>query len=179
MGIVAGMSNVWIDHLLAILMNALLAFPSLLFALMILTLVGGRGEGLILATGFAQIVPFARITRSAVLSVQSMGYVEAAYASGASKLYVILHSTLPNIYPTLLTYAGVTFSYCLLNSAALSFLGLGGQPGIPDWGVMLAEGRMTFRDAPWTALAPGLAVTTIIWTINGLTGYKVGASQPK
>jgi peptide/nickel transport system permease protein len=172
LGILAGVSGNWVDQSLSILMNALLAFPSIVFALIILTLMGSGELPLILATGFAQIVTFARVGRAAVISVRGMLYVEAAYAAGATRLYTILHTILPNIYPSLLTYAGVTFSYCLLNSAALSFLGLGGQPGIPDWGVMLAEGRSAFRPAPWIAVAPGIAISLTIWLVNSLTRYR-------
>jgi ABC-type dipeptide/oligopeptide/nickel transport system permease subunit len=84
----------------------------------------------------------------------------------------VRYAILPNISPVLLTYAGVTFSYCLLNSAALSFLGLGGQPGIPDWGVMLADGRMAVRAAPWISIAPGLAISILVWLVNSLTDYR-------
>jgi peptide/nickel transport system permease protein len=172
MGIASGMSGGWFDDALSVVTNALLAFPSLLAALIVLTLMGGSAISLAVATGFAQIAPCARISRAAVLGIRSMGYVEAARASGASRFYIVRYAIFPNIYPTLFTYAGVTFSYCLLNSAALSFLGLGGQPGIPDWGVMLAEGRMALRAAPWVGIAPGLAISITVWLVNSLTDYK-------
>src|SRR5262249_19293075 len=121
---------------------------------------------LALATGLIQIAPFARVTRAAVSSVYATGYVEAARGLGASLSRVLLRHVLPNILSTLLAYTAVIFAYAILNSAALSFLGLGGEPGIPDWGVMLYEGRQAFRIAPWIGAAPGLAITLTVILLN-------------
>lgn len=147
-------------------LNALLAFPSLIFALIALTVLGSAVEALILAVGIAQIAPTVRVVRGAAVAAYQEGYVESARALGASPSRIVFMHILPNIAPTLLAYTGVIFSYSLLNSAALSFLGLGGQPGVPDWGVMLAEGRQAFRSAPWVALAPGAAITASIMIVN-------------
>jgi ABC-type dipeptide/oligopeptide/nickel transport system permease subunit len=154
------------DHLIVILINAVLAFPGLLLALLIMTLLGQGAFPLALATGITQIAPCARITRAAVISVRSLGYIDAARALGATRLRMIYVHILPNIFTTILAYAGVMFAYALLNSAALSFLGLGGEPGTPDWGVMLYEGRQAFRAAPWIAAAPGLALTLTVILVN-------------
>jgi ABC-type dipeptide/oligopeptide/nickel transport system permease subunit len=75
---------------------------------------------------------------------------------------------LPNIAMTMLAYTGVVFSYSILNGAALTFLGLGGEPGTPDWGVMLAEGRTAFRVAPWIGLVPGVLISATVWAVNRL-----------
>jgi peptide/nickel transport system permease protein len=99
----------------------------------------------------------------------SLGYVESAYSLGAWQVWVIIRHVLPNVLVTVLAYAGVIFAYAILNSAALSFLGLGGEPGIPDWGVMLAEGRQAFRAAPWVAAVPGFAITLIVVAMNRAT----------
>ncbi len=154
------------DRLVALLINAALAFPGLLLALLVITLLGQGALPLALATGIPQIAPCARVTRAALLAVRSQGYVEAAEALGASRIRVIARHLFPNILTTVLAYAGVIFAYAILNSAALSFLGLGGEPGIPDWGVMLYEGRQAFRSAPWIAAAPGLAVTITVILVN-------------
>lgn len=153
------------DRVLSLLINAVLAFPGLLFALLVLTLLGQGALPLALATGIAQIAPCARVTRAAVLVVRSQGYVEAARGLGASPLRLIAVHIAPNVALTVAAYTGVVFSYAILTSAALSFLGLGGEPGVPDWGVMLYEGRQAFRVAPWIAAAPGVAITlTVILT---------------
>lgn len=167
-GVLFGLLSVisWADRLVSILMNAVLAFPGLLLALMIMTVLGQGVLPLLLATGLTQIAPCARVTRSAVLGVYHLGYVEAARGLGATRLRVIFAHVLPNILPTVLAYATVIFAYAILNSAALSFLGLGGEPGIPDWGVMLYEGRQAFRTAPWIAAAPGVAITVTVLMVN-------------
>lgn len=156
------------SRFLRLVMNAFLAIPGLIIALVVVTLLGQNLTSLILAVGVAQIAPFAFVTRAAVLSVRSEDYIEAALSLGATRWHVIIYHVLPAIQPVALAYLGVVFSYTLLNSAALSFLGLGGEPGVPDWGVMLAEGRSAFRIAPWVAFAPGLAIALTVWSVNCL-----------
>ncbi|MBC7870925.1 MAG: ABC transporter permease [Chitinophagaceae bacterium] len=168
LGVSAGMAKGWVDRFITILVNALLAFPSLIFALVILSLLGQGSWQLALATGGAQIALYARITRSATLSIINFGFIESAQAIGVSKTRLMLRYILPNAQPTLIGYGGLVFSYSMINSAALSFLGLGGEPGLPDWGVMLAEGREAFRIAPWVSLAPGLAITLTVWAVHTL-----------
>ncbi len=155
----------WVDRAVNVVINALLAFPGLLLALLLITLLGQGALPLALATGIPQIAPCARVTRTAVLRVRALGYVEAARSLGAGRRAILRH-ILPNIAATVLAYAAVIFAYSILNSAALSFLGLGGQPGIPDWGVMLYEGRQAFRSAPWIAAAPGLGITLTVMLVN-------------
>jgi peptide/nickel transport system permease protein len=158
--------GLWRSRLLGVLINAVLAFPSLLLALVMMTLLGQGAFALALAIGITQIAPCARVTRAAVISVSTQRYIEAANSLGAARWRVMFRHILPNILPTLLAYTGVIFAYSILNSAALSFLGLGGEPGIPDWGVMLYEGRQAFRAAPWIAAAPGLGITLTVMLIN-------------
>jgi len=164
LGLVSGMTGA--DRWIAVFINAVLAFPGLLLALLVLTLVGQGAAQLALATGVTQIAPCARVTRSAVIAVRSTGYIEAARGLGASRLRLIFWHIVPNILTTILAYSGVIFAYSILNSAALSFLGLGGQPGIPDWGAMLYEGRQAFRVAPWIAAAPGIGITLTVILVN-------------
>ncbi|MCB9451823.1 MAG: ABC transporter permease [Anaerolineaceae bacterium] len=168
LGLLTGWLGGWIDRGMMTVVNALLAFPSLLLALVCLTLLGRGILPLALATGLAQIGGYIAVVRAAVIGVRSHQYVEAARAGGAADTWILLRHILPNIQGTLLGYAGVVFSYCLLNSAALSFLGLGGEPGIPDWGVMLAESRTAFRVAPWVSIVPGLAITLTVMAVNRL-----------
>lgn len=156
----------WLDRPIRIFVNAVLAFPGLLLALIIMTLLGQGVLPLALATGLAQVAPVARITRSVVLSVLGLGYVEAARGLGSEQRRIIIAHVFPNILPTVLAYMGVVFAYAILNSAALSFLGLGGEPGVPDWGVLLYEGRQAFRLAPWIAAAPGISITLTVILVN-------------
>jgi peptide/nickel transport system permease protein len=131
-----------------------------------LTLVGV--EALPLATGVMQIAPCARVVRAAVLEVRSQPYVQAANAVGATPVRIVFFHVLPNIQAVLVAYAIVIFSFSILNNAALSFLGLGGDPGVPDWGTMLLDGRTAFRAAPWIGLAPGLGITATVFLLNQL-----------
>jgi len=168
LGFLSGLANPNADRMLTSIINTMLAIPNLLLALVVLTVMGVGVASLIIATGFAQIAPVARVIRAAVIAERAEPYIEAGYIIGLRRWQIAFYYVLPNIQGTLSAYIAVTFSYCLLNSAALTYLGLGGEPGVPDWGVMLAEGRNVLREAPWVALAPGFAITSTLWAINRL-----------
>lgn len=168
LGILAGSSTRAVDDILSALLNALLAFPGLLLALVVITLLGMGPVPAAVATGVALTAGYARITRAVVLRVRSAAYVEASRALGATPLRLALRHVLPNILPTLLAYTGVTFAYAVLNGAALSFLGLSGALGQPDWGAMLSDARMTFRAAPWASFGPGIGITLVVYAVNRL-----------
>jgi peptide/nickel transport system permease protein len=168
LGTFAGLTNRYIERGLFLLINSLLAIPGLIVAMVILTLMGRGSISLVVALGFSQIAPTAFLTRAAVQTARQSSFVAASFSLGAKRFYVISQHILPQIMPVLMTYLAVVFSYSILNSSALSFLGVGYDPGISDWGVMLAEGRTTFRAAPWIGLAPGLAITLVVWSINRL-----------
>ncbi len=171
LGLLAGTGQRWLDRMIGALTSALLAVPSLVVALVVLTLLGRGILSLSIAVGLSQIAPCAAVTRAAVQGVRSLTYIEAGYGLGATRRRILLRHILPNIQPTLMAYAGVVFGYSVLNGAALSFLGLGGELGTPDWGIMLAEGRAAFRIAPWIGIAPGLAITATIWSVNTLADH--------
>lgn len=166
--ILNSMSSQWFDAVIQILLNALLAFPSLLVALVILTLLGRGFFPIAIATGIAQFPFYLQIARNIFKQEQSRQYVIAAKSLGASNLHITIYHIIPNARPTLIAYASITFAYCIINSAALSLLGLGGDPSIPDWGVMLATGRDAFRSAPWSAFAPALAISFTVILANKL-----------
>lgn len=165
-GMLLGLLGSWCDRLGMLLINLLLALPPLIIAMVIITLLGRGTPQLALAVGVSQIAPVARVIRAVVLTVRVQGYVEAARALGANGWQVAYRHVLPNVQPTLLAYTVITFSYSILNSAALSFLGLGGAPGVPDWGAMLAEGRTYFDVAPWISIFPGMAITLVVLLMN-------------
>ena len=166
LGWFAGLKLPVMSHALMILINAFLAIPGLVISLVVLTLLGRGSWPMIVALAVSQVAPFAFVVRSAVRSIQSAGFVEAGISMGATRLRIFRDHILPNIAPAVLAYSGVVFSYVLINGAALSFLGVGNEPGVPDWGVMLAEGRAAFRSAPWISLAPGIAITLTVWAVN-------------
>lgn len=157
-----------LDWLLRAAIDAVLAIPSLIIALVILTLTGQDNPhvAMILALSISQIAPFTQVARAAILTVQSEPYCEATTALGAGRWHLLKSCILPNCSATLMTYARVVFAYCLLNAGALGFLGLGGEPGTPEWGMMLAEARLTLRASLWPALWPGLALALLVWQVN-------------
>ncbi len=143
---------------------ALLALPGLLLAFVVLTLVGV--EGVALGVGLAQVAPCVQVARGLADQIRAEPYIESAIAAGAHELRVTARHVLPNALPVLAAYATVIFSYSLLNSAALAFLGFG--TGAAEWGLMLAEGRAVLRDAPWVSVAPGAALTALVMTLTTL-----------
>lgn len=170
LGLLLGLLSEWVDILVLTLLNALLAVPGLIVAMVVITLLGRGLLPVAVAIGVAQIASCAAVTRSAALTVRSALYVEAAKSLGASRIHILLRYVLPNILPTLLAYAGVMFAYAVLNGAALNFLGLGVERSVPEWGVMLAEGREVFRSAFWIGVAPGFAIMATVWAVNSLVG---------
>lgn len=165
-GILAGILGSRWDNLISLIMSAVLAFPGFLLGLVVLTLLGPGILPLALAVGVAQVGVTARVVRASVIEVRSLPYIESATLLGANSWHTAVHHIFPNIFPILVAYTGVVFGYSVINGAGLSFLGLGGEPGVPDWGVMLAEGRVVFRSAPWVGLAPGIAITLTILIVN-------------
>ena len=141
-GLLAGSLGGWFDRGALVAINVMLAIPPLVLALVVLTLVGQGSIRIALAVGLAQIAAVAQVTRAAALSVRAMPYIEGAQALGAGRMWIVLWHVLPNTLPVMTAYGSVTLSYCVINSAALSFLGLTGELGVPDWGVILAEGRL-------------------------------------
>lgn len=158
----------WAEGITKMMMTVLLAFPPLITALMMLTLFGNSPAALIVAVGLSNLPYFAHNFSLMVKSARVSPHIEASTALGGSAFHQLRWHILPDTSPLMLSLMSIVFSYSLLNSAALSFLGLGGAPGMPDWGIMLAEGRNGFRLAPWSSIAPGLALTILVLLINDL-----------
>jgi ABC-type dipeptide/oligopeptide/nickel transport system permease subunit len=168
LGLISGYFGGWIDALVVSVLNALLAMPGLFLALIVITLLGQGAAAVGFAIGISQIAPVGQVTRTSVRSVRSESYVIAAHAIGATQRHIILRVIWLNVLPTLAAYGSVTFAYCLLNVAAFGYLGLVGQPEIPEWGRMLAEGREVYREAIWISIAPGIALTLLVVLANAV-----------
>lgn len=166
MGIAAGYFGGWLDLFLMALVDLLLAFPTLLLAMAIVTVLGPGLENTMIAVGLASAPAFARLVRGCALEVRSRVFVEAAHALGATDVAVMLRHIGPNILPPLLVLATLQFPAALLNSAALGFVGLGAQPPSPEWGAMLASARDYLRRAPWMVNFPGLAIMVTVLGFN-------------
>jgi ABC-type dipeptide/oligopeptide/nickel transport system permease subunit len=166
LGAIAGFFGGWVDNLIMRAMDILLAFPALLLAIAIVTVLG---EGLInalLAIAIVSIPGYARVVRSSVLSVKGLDYVTASRALGASNLRLIFTRILPNSLTPLIVQGTLGIASAILNAAALSFLGLGAQPPTPEWGLMLGQESNSVFNAPFLVFFPGVAIMVTVLAFN-------------
>lgn len=184
LGTVVGMSSGYkggrTDEVVMRVMDAMMSFPSLLIALLVLTSLGPSPINIAGTIGIVFIAPVARVMRSSTLAVKSLEFVDAARLRGEPNVYIIFREILPNTLPVLAVEASVRFSYSILLVASLGFLGLGVQPPSSDWGLMISESRIYIVAAPWVALAPGVAVASLVIGVNLLAdGIKQARELPK
>lgn len=169
-GLVAGYAGRWVDALLMRLMDVLLAFPSLLLAIVVVTILGQGLTNALLAVGIVNVPQVARVVRSSVISVRERDYVEAERALGASHSRIVTSAILPNSLAPLIVQATLTLATAILDVAALSFLGLGAQAPTPEWGAMLTDsfrsGFGVFINGQHAILFPGLAIALSVLSVN-------------
>ncbi len=162
-GIALGLCGTYYGGLLDALimrgLDGLLAFPSIILALAIMTVLGPSLFNAMIAIGVVSIPTFARITRGSVLALKEKEFVEAARASGADDFYLMRRVLLPNCLSPLLVQFSIGFAAAILVEAALSFLGLGIQPPTPSWGAMLDTGRKYLDQTPWYSASAGAAIS--------------------
>ncbi|MHB9143831.1 MAG: ABC transporter permease [Symbiobacteriia bacterium] len=165
-GAVAGYAGGWVDNLLMRAMDILLAFPSILLAIAIMSILGrGLGKAMI-AIGIVAIPHYARIVRASVLTIRENDYVVAAQASGASHSRILWRHVMPNAMAPIIVRATLGTSEAILEAAALGFLGLGVQPPYAEWGAMLAGVQEYIRVAPHVTAFPGLMITLTVLALN-------------
>jgi peptide/nickel transport system permease protein len=162
-GIAAGAAGGRLDRILGRGMDAALAIPALILALVILAALGPGDGAVVLAVGVGGAATFARLARAEAAQIRGREFIFAARAIGAGRFCRIVRHFLPNIAGPLTAYAALHFGWAVINVAALTFLGFGGAPSSPEWGRMLAEARLVFGQAPWQAAVPafGLALTVL------------------
>jgi len=165
LGAAAGYHRGWIEEGLMRLMDGVYAFPAVLFALMVVAVLGPGFGNAVLAIAVVNVPVFARLTRGSYLALREREFVLAARALGATDARIALRHLLPNTTGPLLVQASASFATAILAEAALSYLGLGTQPPFPSWGRMLGEAQTLMFQAPWLAVFPGVAVA---WTVLGL-----------
>jgi peptide/nickel transport system permease protein len=165
-GLVAGYGGGRIDSVLMGAMDVMLAFPSIILAIGITTILGPSITNLMIAVGIVYVPQYARIARSSVLQVKEMEYIEAARAIGARVPAILLAHILPNIVAPLLVQATLGIATAELEAAGLSYLGLGARPPAPEWGAMLNDARDYWVTAPWALIVPGAAITTLVLGFN-------------
>lgn len=155
-----------VDTILMRILDVFMGIPTLLLAIAIAASLGAGIRNLILALVISQIPGFTRVVRSAVFNVTDMEYVEAAKAYGCSPLYIIVKHILPNAMGTIIVQATMSVAAQILNTAALSFLGLGQQPPAPELGSMLSDAKEYMRYSIWGVLFPGLTIATVALSLN-------------
>jgi ABC-type dipeptide/oligopeptide/nickel transport system permease subunit len=179
LGIIAGAFGGRLDTALMRLVDALLAFPGLLLAMAIVSLLGSGVGAVAIAVGFAAAPGYARVARAAAIEVRTELYVEAARSVGCSPWRILVRYIFPNAITPLIAFAATQLGWVLLNGAALNFLGLGVSPGTPEWGAMLVEGRNYLRDAPWVSTFPGIALALTVLAANLLGDSLQKALEPR
>jgi peptide/nickel transport system permease protein len=166
LGIVSGFIGGRVDALIMRFIDVMLALPSLLLALAIVTAIGFGTLPVAIAVGVGIIPGFARTTRAEVLRIKTLPYVEAARLGGASWLRTLLRHVLPNAWGPVAVLATLDFGAAILATAGLSFLGFGAEPPAAEWGTLIANGRQFLITAPWVSLLPGLYVVLVVFSLN-------------
>jgi len=160
-------------------MEVLLAFPSILLAIAIVAALGPSLVNVMIAVGLRSIPSFARLTRSMVLSLKELEFVQGAHALGAGHGRVLFRHILPNSVSPLLVFSSMQVATSILLAAILSFLGLGVQPPTPEWGKMVSDGRAYLLDAPHVSLFPGIAIFLTVMGFNCLGDGLRDALDPR
>jgi peptide/nickel transport system permease protein len=178
-GLVAGYAGKRVDTALMGAMDVMLAFPSIILAIAITTILGPSINNLMLAVGIVYVPQYARLARSSVLAVKEHEYVEAARAIGAGTPAILARHVLPNILAPLLVQATLGIATAELEAAGLSYLGLGARPPAPEWGAMLNDARDYWLSAPWALIFPGVSITVLVLGFNLLGDGLRDALDPR
>jgi dipeptide transport system permease protein len=178
-GVIAGYARGWVDTVIMRVMDIILAFPSLLLALVLVAVLGPGLLNAMIAIALVLQPHFVRLTRAAVMAEKSKDYVTAARVAGAGHFRLMFLTILPNCMAPLIVQATLSFSNAILDAAALGFLGMGAQPPTPEWGTMLAEAREFILRAWWVVTFPGLAILITVLAINLVGDGLRDALDPK
>ena len=178
-GLVAGYFRGKVDTFIMRIMDIILAFPSLLLALVLVAVLGPGLLNAMIAISLVNQPHFVRLTRAAVMTEKSKDYVVGSKVAGAGTLRLMFLTILPNCLAPLIVQATLAFSAAILDAAALGFLGMGAQPPTPEWGTMLAEAREFIQRTWWVVTFPGLAILVTVLAINLMGDGLRDALDPK
>lgn len=166
LGVVAGYYGGIVDTLTMRIMDILLAFPGILLALAIVSVLGGSLINVIIAVGIFSVPAFARIVRGSTLQVKKLEYIDAVRALGASDGRIIFRHILPNIMSPIIVQATMRIATAILTASGLAFLGLGAQPPAAEWGAMLSDGRAYMHNASHMVMFPGMMIVIVVLAFN-------------
>ncbi|HEY7347788.1 MAG TPA: ABC transporter permease [Ktedonobacterales bacterium] len=166
LGMLAAYFKGWVDQLITAVVDALLAFPSLILALAILASLGPGLVNVAVALAIVRIPIYARLARGQTLQVAAQDYVAAARSTGTKTTRILRRHVLPNIFSPLLVQATLSISFAILDESVLSFLGLGSQPPTPEWGSMITAAQSFLFSDPWMMLGPALAIVLVLLSLN-------------
>ncbi|MEO5321690.1 ABC transporter permease subunit [Mesorhizobium sp. CC13] len=178
-GVIAGYFRGWVDTAIMRVMDIILAFPSLLLALVLVAILGPGLVNAMIAISLVYQPHFVRLARAAVMSEKTRDYVVAAKVAGAGNMRLMFKTILPNCMAPLIVQATLSFSSAILDAAALGFLGMGAQPPTPEWGTMLAEAREFIQSKWWVVTLPGVAILVTVLAINLMGDGLRDALDPK
>ena len=178
-GLFSAYQGGWVDEVVMRLFDGLLALPALLFALLLLGILGPSIWSVLVVIFIVYTPIVARVVRSVVLSVKSKGYVEAARLRGEARRWILFKEILPSVQPVLAVETALRFSYAIFLVASLGFLGVGVQPPSPNWGLMVKEARETVSQIPWALYFPAGAISVLVIGVNLMAdGLKKALQEP-
>ncbi|HWJ87451.1 MAG TPA: ABC transporter permease [Pelagibacterium sp.] len=166
LGIIAGMSGRMVDEVIMWFMDVLFAFPGIVLAILIVSILGPGLFNLMIAIALFAIPVYARLARNLTLGLKQMEFIEAARALGVPQTRILVHYILRNSFGPIIVQSTLTAGTVILTAASLSFLGLGAQPPIPEWGAMMSQGRNYLGVNIWMSLFPGLAIMVTVLGFN-------------
>ncbi|ATP41846.1 peptide ABC transporter permease [Solibacillus sp. R5-41] len=179
LGIIAGYYGRWIDTIISRIFDIMLAFPSILLAIAVVSILGPSLRNALIAIAIINIPNFGRLIRSRVLSIKEEEYIHAAKAIGMKNSRILLKHILPNSMTPVIVQGTLAIATAIIEAAALGFLGLGAEAPQPEWGKMLADARMFLMNAPWAMVFPGLAIMLTVVGFNLMGDGLRDALDPK
>lgn len=166
LGALAGYFGKWVDLIITGFIDILLAFPPILLAIAVVSILGPGLYNAMIAVGVSLLPFYARLVRGSVLALKERVFVEAARAAGGSSPYILWKHILPNCLSPLIVQSTFNMASAILSAASLGFLGLGAQPPLPEWGTMLSRGRTYLRVAPHITTFPGFTIFLVVLAFN-------------
>ncbi|GBF10253.1 ABC transporter permease [Tepidibacillus infernus] len=166
LGLIAGYYGKWIDMIISRIFDIMLAFPSILLAIAIVTVLGRSLTNALIAIAIINIPTYGRLVRSKVLSLKEEEFILAAKAIGMKNSRILFHHLLPNSMTPIIVQGTLGIATAIIETAALGFLGLGAVPPTPEWGTMLADSKDYIQLAPWTVIFPGISIMLVVLGFN-------------